>query len=247
MPVSPAPASPACRPPPATLLVVENHLPAAQTLCHCLENEGHAVDFAADGPAALHQLAREDHDLVLLDADLPGQNGYEVLKHLREQLQLPTPVLMTTARTGLAERLHGFACGADDVMVKPLALPEVAMRTRALLRRSRQLAEHAFALQHGPLRYVPAEQRVTVHGEAVALPRKCRMILELLLRYGERTLSRQTLEMQLWQGEPPSSNALGSHVHLLRKTLQRHGFSGIHTRHGVGWYLAPEKACPAAA
>lgn len=222
---------------PYTVLVIEDELAIAENLSLALEGEGFIVDIARDAKSALHELSQGPYDLILLDVGLPGMDGYSVLKQMRDDLQLSTPVLMLTARAALEDKLKGFSAGVDDYLTKPFALAEVIMRVKALTRRSKQLSDTAFALGFGPLRYVLAEQLVTVHGQPVKLSRKSLMTLEVLMRYAGRVVPRQKLEDYLWQGEPPSSDALRSQIHLLRKTLHQYGYDGIETIHSMGWRL----------
>ena len=222
---------------PYTVLIIEDELAIAENLSLALEGEGFIVDIARDAKSALHELSQGPYDLVLLDIGLPGMDGYSALAKMREELQLSTPVLMLTARSALEDKLKGFSAGVDDYLTKPFALAEVIMRVKALTRRSKQLSDTAFVLSFGPLRYVLAEQLVTVSGQPVKLSRKSLMTLEVLLRYAGRVVPRQKLEDYLWQGEPPSSDALRSQIHLLRKTLHQYGYDGIQTIHSIGWRL----------
>lgn len=230
------------RPPnqiPYTVLIVEDELTIAENLWSMLESEGFIVDMARDAHSALHWLERQHCDLVILDIGLPGMDGYQMLRQMREVQQLAMPVLVLTARSGLEDKLIGFSSGADDYLTKPFALEEVLVRTRALIRRSRCLSDTVLQLTYGPLCYVVARQELTVHGVSVKLPRKSMQIVELLMRHAGRVVSRQRLEEYLWQGEPPSSEALRSQMHLLRKALLEQGYDGIETVHGTGWRLLP--------
>lgn len=222
---------------PYTVLIIEDELAIAENLSLALDSEGFVVDIARDANSALHELSQGPFDLVLLDIGLPHVDGYSVLKQMRQEMQLSTPVLMLTARAGLEDKLRGFSVGADDYLTKPFALEEVVMRAKALIRRSKQLSDTAFILKFGPLRYTPADQLVTVHGKELKLSRKNLMTLELLMRYAGRVVPRQKLEDYLWQGEPPSSEALRSQLHLLRKALHQCGYDGIETVHSIGWRL----------
>lgn len=226
------------QPIPYTVLIVEDEMSIAENLLLALGHAGFIADIARDAKAAIARLVVEPPDLVLLDIGLPGTDGYQVLGQMRHELQLTTPVLILTARAALEDKTQGFAGGADDYVTKPFALEEVVMRAHALIRRSKQLSDTAFVLSHGPLRYVPADRQATVHGQAVRLSRKSLMLLELLLRYAGRVVPRERLESYLWQGEPPSADALRSQVHLLRKVLHAHGYDGIETVHNLGWRLA---------
>ncbi|MCK9511906.1 MAG: response regulator transcription factor [Pigmentiphaga sp.] len=223
---------------PYTVLIVEDELAIAENLLLALEAEGWIVDISRDAHSALHRLGRDSYDLVLLDIGLPGMDGYRMLQQMREDMRLATPVLLLTARAALEDKRQGFADGADDYLTKPFALEEVVMRARALVRRSKQLSDTALVLEYGSIRYFVADQRVWVGGIEVKLSRKSLRILELLVRYGGRVVSRQRLEEYLWQGEPPSAEALRSQMHLLRKTLHAAGHDGIETVHGIGWRLA---------
>ena len=229
---------------PYTVLIVEDELAIAENLLLALESEGFSACVARNATVAFERLGHEPYDLVLLDIGLPGMDGYGLLKQMREDLQLSTPVLMLTARSTLEDKALGFSSGADDYLVKPFALEEMLMRSKALIRRSRQLSDTAFVLDYGPLRYVVADQFVTVDGREIKLSRKNLMILELLLRYGGRVVPRRRLEEYLWQGEPPSAEALRSQMHLLRKALSTHGYDGIETVHSIGWRLVPNAMQP---
>ncbi|MFA5630413.1 MAG: response regulator transcription factor [Porticoccaceae bacterium] len=227
---------------PYTVLIVEDELSIAENLLLALESEGFIADITRDAKSALEKLAHESPDLVLLDIGLPGMDGYHLLRQMREDMQLATPVLILTARAALEDKSQGFSGGADDYLTKPFALEEVLMRAKALIRRSRQLSDTAFVLSHGPLRYVVADQLVTVDGREVKLARKSLMVLELLMRYGGRVVPRQRFEDYLWQGEPPSAEALRSQLHLLRKALNSLGYDGIETVHNIGWRLTDSPA-----
>ncbi len=235
MPTAHAPAK--AQPLPYMVLVVEDDPVIARNVALMLEEEGLTPDIARDGHAALRRLEESEYDLVVLDIGLPRMDGLALLQRLRNDLKLSTPVLVLTARADIEDKRSGFAHGADDYLTKPFAMEELLMRARALIRRSRQLADTAFSLEYGPLRYVPAEQAVTIDGVPVKLTRKSLLILEMLMRYSGRVVPRQKLEEYLWQGEPPSADALRGQVHLLRKTLHAHGFDGIETVHGTGWQL----------
>lgn len=229
---------------PYSVLIVEDEPSIAENLFLALDAQGYVVDMVRDAASALHRVEQEAYDVILLDVGLPGMDGLRLLRALREDMQLAVPVLLLTARATLEDKLAGFGHGADDYLVKPFAMEEVFVRVKALIRRTRQLSDTALVLRYGPLSYAVAHQRVCVNGQAVRLPRKSVLILELLMRYAGRVAPRQKLEELLWQGEPPSADALRSQVHLLRKQLVGHGYDGIETVHGVGWKLArlPEQS-----
>jgi len=225
---------------PYTVLIVEDDSAIAENLLLALESHDFTADIAHTAHAAMQQLDHTAYDAVILDVGLPGMDGYRMLQQMRATMQWTTPVLMLTARATLEDKLTGFSLGADDYLTKPFALDEVIARVKAIIRRSKCLSEAAFSLQFGPVEFQVAQQQVLVGGTPVRLTRKSVMILEILMRYAGRVVPRQRLEDMLWQGEPPSTEALRSQIHLLRKTLHQHGFDGIETVHGTGWRLTTD-------
>lgn len=225
---------------PYSILIVEDEPAIAENIVMALETEGFVADMVDSANSALERLDREPCDLVILDIGLPGMDGYRMLQHMREVLRLATPVLILTARTSLEDKLLGFKVGADDFVTKPFELEELLVRVKALIRRTKSLTDEAYVLEHGPLRYVVAHQELMIHDQPVKLPRKSLQILQMLIRHAGRVVTRQRLEDYLWQGEPPSPEALRSQVHLLRKSLLEHGYDGIETIHGRGWKLTDQ-------
>lgn len=227
---------------PCAVLVIEDDATLAENLFLTLEQEGFTPDVAYTGHMALERLAQETYDLLVLDIGLPGMDGYRVLSHLRGSLQLETPVLVLSARDALEDKMAGFASGADDYLTKPFALAEVVMRLRALHRRAGRRSTASDTLVFGPVRYAVKARQVVVGETPVRLPRKSLLILEALMRDAGNVVTRRTLEQRLWQGDPPSPDALRSQLHLLRKALASAGFEGIETISGVGWRLVDADA-----
>ncbi len=218
------------------ILIVEDDATIAGNLYSYLEQRGFVPDAAYDGRAALGLLTSQHFDAVILDVGLPGMDGYAVLRAMRTEHMLPVPVLMLTARDELSDKLAGFAHGADDYLTKPFALAEVEARLNALIMR----ASGAVATpvrRCGGLSYDSRTRVVAVDGKPVHLARKSVMIIDALLRDPGRVVPRGELESLLWGSEPPSSDALRSQMHLLRKALNDAGFDGIETVHGTGWRL----------
>ncbi len=220
-----------------SVLIVEDDPVLAENLFSVLEAEGYAADAAYDAHSALYRLEQDHFDVLILDIGLPGMDGYRVLNHIRRVMNKALPVLILTARSSLEDKAKGFSSGADDYLTKPFALMEVVMRVKALLRRSVGLQPPATCLRCGVLEYDIPARKVSVGGVQPKLTRKCLQILELLMRNPNLVIPRATLEEYLWQGEPPSSDALRSQMHLLRKALAEVGFEGIHTVHGLGWKI----------
>lgn len=219
------------------VLIVEDDPIIAGNLYTFLEARGFLPDTAYSGPAALQRLAEQRFDAMILDIGLPGMDGNAVLHTLRSERRLGLPVLMLTARDSLEDKLAGFSHGADDYLTKPFALLEVEARLLALIQRAKGSTVDSVRA-FGPLQYDTRSRAVSVNGAPVHLTRKAGLIIETLLRDPGRVVSREELESVLWGNEPPSSDALRSQVHLLRRALADAGFDGIETIHGTGWRLS---------
>lgn len=220
-----------------SILVIEDDAPLAGNLLTALEMEGFLADVVYDGDMAIHALAERHFDLLVLDIGLPGKDGYHVLTYLRETLKSTVPVIFLTARGSLEDKKVGFTVGADDYLTKPFALDELVYRIKALMRRADNASGFLSELCCGALRMSVRNQQVWIHGKEVRLPKKGMQILELLLRQPGRLISRESLERALWKHEIPNSDALRSQVHILRRMLAEHGFTGIETVSGSGWRL----------
>ena len=218
------------------ILVVEDHAPLARNLAEGLEQHGHSADFAADGVHGL-QLALDNHyDLVLLDLTLPGLDGLEVCRRLREQHARRVPVLMLTARDALHDKLAGFDCGADDYLVKPFALEELLARCHALARRHTLHQHHTLAI--GSLTLERQAQSAAREGQPLRLHPAGYQILLALAEAHPRTVTRSELTHALWRDDPPDSDALRSHMYLLRQALDKpFARPMLLTVHGVGFRL----------
>jgi two-component system, OmpR family, response regulator len=214
------------------LLLVEDDAMLGEGLRRGLRQMGHAVDWVADGEAAELALAGEPYDVVLLDLGLPRKGGLQVLRELRRRGQR-VPVLILTAQDGVPERVAGLDAGADDYLVKPFDLDELAARVRALQRRSSGRAEPL--IEHGPLTLDPAAHEVSLSGAPVALSPREFALLQILLEHPGRPISRARLEERLYGwGEQVESNAVEVHVHALRRKL---GAEWIKTLRGVGYMI----------
>ena len=202
-----------------------------------LRQHGFEVDWVRDGEAADRELRSGVYAAAVLDLGLPRRDGLEVLARARAA-QIATPVLVLTARDALPDRIRGLDRGADDYVVKPVDIGELAARLRALVRRANGQPQER--LLHDGLVLDPAQHVVTLDGEPVALaPREFALLHALLLAAG-RVLTREQLEQQLYGwGQEIDSNSVEVHVHHLRRKL-RPGL--IQTVRGVGYRLAHEAA-----
>lgn len=215
------------------LLLVEDDPMIGEAVRDLLRAERYAVDWATDGDMADVALATQAYDLVLLDLGLPRRDGLAVLRALRARKDR-TPVLIATARDGVAQRVQGLDAGADDYVLKPYDLDELLARIRALLRRAAGRAEPVY--EHQGVSVTPATREVLVQGRPVTLSAREWAVLEALIARPGSVLSRQQLEDKLygWGGEI-SSNAVEVYIHGLRKKLGAHLVLNVR---GLG-YMVP--------
>lgn len=197
-----------------------------------LRQAGFQVDWVRDGLAAERELRAVDYAAAVLDLGLPGQDGMDVLRALRAARNT-TPVLVLTARDAVPDRIRGLDAGADDYVLKPVDLHELAARLRSLVRRSHGVAQDV--LQAGALCLDPAARQVSWHGEPVLLSTREFDLLHALMRSAGRVLSREQLEQQMYSwGLEVESNTIEVHIHHLRRKLQA---DVIQTVRGVGYLL----------
>jgi two-component system, OmpR family, response regulator QseB len=221
------------------VLLVEDDPQLGDGLTVGLRQAGFAVDWVKDGVAADLALTGETFDLLVLDLGLPRLSGMDLLRRLRARGQT-LPVLILTARDATADKIAGLDGGADDYLVKPVDLDELAARVRALTRRATGRAQPL--LRHGELTLDPASRQVTVGGAAVELSTREFALLQALLENAGRVMSRAQLEGSIygWRDEP-DSNALEVHIHHLRRKL---GADFIKTLRGVGYVVEKRDTPP---
>ena len=204
----------------------------AKGLHTALKQDGYAVDGVSDGRSASEALRSSRFDVVLLDLGLPERDGLEVLRELRSRGDA-TPVIIVTARDDVQNRIQGLDAGADDYIVKPFDLDEVAARMRSVLRRSAGRGDPA--IQHGGIRLDPISHTVERDGTPVPLSRHEYAVLEALLQRPGAVLSRAQLEERLYGWETAvESNAVEVYIHGLRRKL---GVDAIRTLRGVGYFI----------
>jgi two-component system, OmpR family, response regulator len=200
-------------------LVVEDDDKLARAMLRGLRHEGYAVDRAADGDAALTHVAVYDYDAVILDLMLPGSDGFDVCRALRER-GCWTPVLMLTARRGVDDRIRGLDAGADDYLAKPFDFGELLARLRALLRRVPP--ERPAQLRAADLVVDPATREVRRAGVPVQLTAREFAVLEYLLRRAGQVVSRTDLLDHVWdENYLGSTNVVDVYVGYLRKKLEQ--------------------------
>lgn len=216
------------------ILLVEDDKVLSSSLTLALQQTGYVIDLACDGLAADSALAHDVYDLVVLDLGLPGLDGMQVLKRLRARKSI-VPVLILTARDGLADRVDGLDHGADDYLTKPFDLPELEARIRALIRRKHGMSETLIVF--GLLTYDPDGRHVTVGGQALDLSAREVSVLEILLLRAGRVVSKDHLAEHLYGwGDEVGDNAIEVAVHRLRKKLEPVAIN-IRTIRGLGYLL----------
>ncbi len=220
-------------------LVVEDGSKMAALLRRGLQEEGFAVDVAANGEDGSWLGAENDYDVILLDVMLPDVDGFEVCRRLRAGDRW-APILMLTARDGVQERVAGLDAGADDYLTKPFSFDELFARVRALLRRGP--SERPPVLAVGDLLLDPATRRVRRGEQEVDLTPKEFGLLELFLRHPGEALSRTTILEHVWDfAYEGDSNVVDVYVRYLRKKVDRpFGRRSIETVRGVGYRLREE-------
>lgn len=214
------------------LLLVEDDRMIGDAIRALLTQQGDVVDWVRDGPSADAALTNEHFDLVLLDLGLPGKDGIDVVRNLRRR-KSRTPVIIITARDAVEDRIKGLDAGADDYLVKPFALEELAARIRSVQRRSAGHVEPEITL-HG-VTVNPATHEVKRDGHPVQLSAREYAIVEALMARPGAILSRAQLEERMygWGGEL-ESNAIEVHIHGVRRKL---GADFIQNVRGVGYFI----------
>jgi two-component system copper resistance phosphate regulon response regulator CusR len=205
-----------------------------------LRERSYAVDIAGDGESALYQTEINDYDLIILDVMLPGKDGFEVCRKLRER-DVKTPILMLTARDAVDDRVEGLDSGADDYLIKPFEFKELLARVRALLRRAREFRPSV--LQVADLTLNTANHTASRAGRRIGLTTKEYALLEYFALSQGRLLGREEIAEHVWdENFDPMSNVIDVYVRRLRKKVDE-GFSRplIHTRRGAGYIFSAEE------
>jgi DNA-binding response OmpR family regulator len=220
------------------ILVVEDEQKVANALREGLEGERYDVVVERTGEGAFFRVNTESFDVILLDLNLPGRDGLEILQALRNR-GLKTPVLVLTARDSLPDRVAGLDAGADDYLIKPFAFAELLARIRALVRRGR--VTETPRLTVGDLEMDLVTRKVTRAGQPVELTVREFELLEFLMRYHGQVVSRETLARDVWKETArttPLDNVIDVHIARLRRKVDVEPAGKlIHTVRGVGFML----------
>lgn len=225
------------------ILVVDDEQAVRESLRRSLAFNGYEVILAVDGEDALETIRDQQPDLTILDLMMPKVDGLEVCRTLRSS-GYDRPILILTARDGVAERVAGLDAGADDYLPKPFALEELLARVRSLMRRTKLEAQQATASSPTKLSFadlsVDLETREVLRGERqISLTRTEFALLKLLISNPQKVLARETILQEVWgQDFPTSGNALEVYIGYLRRKMEAGGESRlIHTVRGVGYVM----------
>ncbi len=223
------------------ILVVEDELKMARLIKRGLRDEGHAADIASSGEDALWMAAATDYDVLVLDVMLPGIDGFETCRRLRQD-GVWAPVVMLTARDAIEDRIAGLDGGADDYLAKPFSFSELLARLRALSRRGP--VERPTILTAGDLRLDPAGRRVWRQDAEITLSTKEFSLLEAFMRRPGEALTRFYLLEHAWDYDYENrSNVIDVYVRNLRNKIDRpFGTRTIETVRGTGYRLRPDGA-----
>ena len=220
------------------ILLIEDNRAIAEMVGEFLERRGYDVDYAADGITGLHLAVSESFDVVVLDLMLPGMDGLDLCRKLRQEAKKSTPVLMLTARDTLQDKLTGLDAGADDYLVKPFEIRELEARIRALIRRDRRQVSSG-VLKVGDLVLDTATLLLTRAGQELQISPIGLKLLTILMRESPRVVTRQEIEREIWGDGLPDSDTLRSHLYNLRKVVDKPFQKPLlHTIHSAGYRLA---------
>ena len=225
------------------ILVIEDEPDMLLGLEHNLSFEGYAVTTADSGPAGVEAVSKETPDIVLLDVMLPGMNGFEVLRTIRES-HPRLPVIMLTAKGMESDKVQGLGLGADDYVTKPFSLPELLARIAAVLRRTGDDEPAApVRFRFGDVEVDFEKRECRRRGKEVSLSFKEFEVLHLLLVHRGQTVTRERLLSEVWgvdSDELPTSRTVDTHIANLRRKLEGDRSKFIRTVHKVGYRFAED-------
>lgn len=221
------------------ILLVEDDLDLAENIIDYMELHGNSVDYAISGEAAIEFLQENRYDTVVLDINLPGIDGFEVCKLIREKFHMSLPVIMLTARSMLSDKLEGFQSGTDDYLPKPFELVELKMRLDAMYKRANKCMAMQFCVDD--LCVDPDNGTVVRDGKMINLPPICFTILLTLLKKYPGIVTKEELEYSIWKDEPPLTGALKVHLHTLRQLIDKPFEKQLlHSLRGRGYIISAE-------
>lgn len=223
-----------------SILVVEDQTAIATNIAEFLEAKGHLLDFAKDGKQGLNLALSNYYDVIVLDLMLPGIDGWEVCRELRQQATRHIPILMLTARDSLDDKVKGFELGADDYLTKPFELEELLVRCIALSRRNQLQTDHLISI--GSLTIDRGKRKVKRSHKTIELQQIPYTILLALAEAFPRVVSRSEMIQRIWGDDLTESDSLRSHIYQLRQQVDKpFDTPMIKTVHGVGFSLESDQ------
>ncbi len=201
------------------VLIIDDDPDIQDLLFAALDEDQYILDAASDGASGLNLAMENEYDAILLDVNMPGMNGFELCRHLREHAHISTPIMMLTTRTEVADRVTGLDFGADDYLPKPFSVEELEARLRAMTRRGRPVLGNR--LKVGDLELDMESKSAMREGRQIALAPIHINILAMLMRESPNLVSRSKLEAEIWGDEPPDSDALRAHIYALRTAIDK--------------------------
>jgi two-component system response regulator ResD len=225
-----------------SILVVDDEPTIGEVVSAYLEKAGYETRVAVDGDEALAAVAERSPDLIVLDLMLPGTDGLEVMRRVRERSEKTSAIILLTAKGGESDRVTGLRLGADDYVVKPFSPAEIVARVDAVLRRIDTVREHEPALVFGPLEIDPSARQVRCAGELIALTSRELDLLLFLARHPGQAFTREELMDHVWQYAFYSdTSTVTVHIRRLRAKLERDPEQPrwIETVWSVGYRFAP--------
>ena len=223
------------------LLIVEDETRLADTLRQLLHRQGYTADVCYDGVSGLDNALTGIYDLMVLDVMLPGLNGFQVARQLRDA-DIATPVLMLTAKSDLSDRVHGLDCGADYYLTKPFEPEELLACVRTLLRRSGGQLQESDTLTWGDLSLERGTFTLSCNGRDVRLSRREYDLMELLMRNGAQVVTKEQLLIKVWGYDSQAEdNNVEVYISFLRRKLTHlHSQVRIKTLRMLGYCLTQE-------
>jgi len=218
------------------ILIIEDNRDIHDNLMEFFTLKGHYVEGALDGLSGLHLAASKDFDAIVLDVMLPGIDGNQICRSLRENSKSDIAIVMLSARDQLEDRLAGFKVGADDYVTKPFAMSEILARIEAVV--SRRAGKMNRTLVVADLKFDLDTLEISRAGIPIKVNPTCMKLLETLMRRSPHVVKRTELEDLIWGRHPTSSDSLRSNIHMLRRALDK-AFDEplLHTVHGIGYKL----------
>ncbi len=218
------------------VLVIEDDSDIATNIADYLGNRGHTVELASEGGTGLEFALKRQFDVIVLDLSMPGMDGLEVARRLRQASRRHIPLLMLTARDALEQKLAGFESGADDYMTKPFALQELTARLNVLALRGE--GPRGRVLKVGNLSYNLDTLSVKRDGKLIQLYPIGLKLLRALMEVSPAVVTRQELEQKVWGEVLSDSDSLRVHIHGLRTAIDKpFGKPLIQTKHGIGYHM----------